>query len=155
MKIYTDGSCSGNGNAENTGGFSVVIVDDDDNLVETYSRSSKNTTNNREELKAILYAFLRFGTKGENISTIYSDSSYSINTYTTWMFGWAKNDWVKSDKKTPENLDIIKEFYTHWQKGYRIHMRHVRGHAENKWNNIADKLAVQATNGKEERYVAK
>ena len=57
MIIYVDGSCLGNGKNENTGGFGVVILDDDENLVELYSHSSHNTTNNREELKAILYAF--------------------------------------------------------------------------------------------------
>jgi ribonuclease HI len=150
MIIYTDGSCLGNGKSENTGGFGVVILDDNENLVELYSRSSHNTTNNREDLKAILYAFLRFGTKSENISTVYSDSAYSVNTYTTWMFSWAVRDWVKSDNKPPENLDIIQAFYEHWQKGYRINLKQVRGHSTNKWNNMADKLAVKASNNKEE-----
>jgi ribonuclease HI len=38
MIIYTDGSCLGNGKSENTGGFGVVALDDDENLVELYSR---------------------------------------------------------------------------------------------------------------------
>ena len=61
MVIYTDGSCTGNGKAVNSGGFGVVVLDNHENLVYTYSKRSENTTNNREELKAILYAMLNYG----------------------------------------------------------------------------------------------
>ena len=58
------------------------------------------------------------------------------------MFGWANKGWIKSDKKTPENLDLIKAYYDWYQKGYRIELRKVKGHAGNKWNEVADKLAT-------------
>ena len=66
MIIYTDGSCLGNGKAVNSGGFGVVVLDNKENLLYTYSKRSENTTNNREELKAILYAMLNHGVKTEN-----------------------------------------------------------------------------------------
>lgn len=34
MKVYTDGACSGN---PGPGGLGVVVVDDNENIIETYS----------------------------------------------------------------------------------------------------------------------
>ena len=57
ITIYVDGACSGNGKENSKGGFGVVIVDKDNDIVlKKYQEFSKNTTNNREELKAIIYA---------------------------------------------------------------------------------------------------
>jgi ribonuclease HI len=38
MIIYTDGSCLGNGKEHNIGGFGVVVLDNNENLVYTYSK---------------------------------------------------------------------------------------------------------------------
>ena len=141
MICYTDGACSGN---PGPGGFAVVSLNDDYELITTYSKHDENTTNNRMELKAILYCLIKFG-KEEN-TIVYSDSAYSVNTFNDWMFRWANNNWIKSDKKTPENLDIIKAYYDLWQQGYRINLQKVKGHAGDKYNEMADKLAVEAKN---------
>ena len=108
---------------------------------------TNTTTNNEQELKAILYAFLKYGVKPDTnnfaqIPIIYSDSAYAINCLTQWCFGWAKNGWIKSDKKVPENLELIKAFYDRWQEGYRIEFRKVKGHQDNHYNNLADLLAT-------------
>lgn len=138
MIIYTDGSCQKN---PGPGGFGVVVLDDNENLIQQYSERCENTTNNREELKAILWAFLKYGNK-ENQIIIYSDSAYCVNTLTNWMFSWEKNNWKKSDNKTPENLDLIKPFFKHLQNGFFINLRKIKGHAGNKWNEMADQLAT-------------
>lgn len=142
MIIYTDGSCNYN---PGPGGFGVVVLDDNENLILTHSERSQNTTNNREELKAILWAFLRYGVSaaaGDTPPIVYSDSAYSVNTFTNWMFSWEKKGWLKSDNKVPENLDLIKPFFQYWQKGYRINLQKVKGHAGNQWNKLADQLAT-------------
>ena len=151
MTIYTDGSAHPN---PGPGGFGVVVLDKDKNLcnnnyqlVEVYSKQFKKTTNNEMELKAILYSFLNYGININNkefveIPVVYSDSAYAVNTFNDWMFKWANNTWVKSDKKTPENLDLIKAYYEWYQKGYRIELRKVKGHAGNIYNELADKLAT-------------
>ena len=134
MIIFTDGSSKGN---PGPGGFGVVVLDDNENLILTHSEKSQETTNNREELKAILWAFLRYGepaAAGHTPPVVYSDSAYSVNTLTSWMFGWAKKGWLKSDNKTPENLDLIKPFFEYWQKGYRIDLKKVKGHSSNRWS---------------------
>lgn len=142
MIVYTDGACSGNGKATNSGGFGVVVLDNDENLIYNYSKLSNNTTNNREELKAILYVMLNYGSKSDDIPVVYSDSAYCVNTFNQWMFNWANNNWVKSDKKIPENLDLIQTYYEWYQKGYRIDLRKIKGHAGHKWNEMADQLAT-------------
>ena len=141
MVIYTDGSCSGNGKEINFGGFGIVVLDNDGNIITTYSKAANNTTNNREELKAILFAMLRYGKS--DCPIVYSDSAYAVNTLTNWMFNWASNGWIKAtDKRPPENLDLIQAYYEWYQKGYRIDLRKVKGHANDKWNVMADGLAT-------------
>lgn len=145
MIIYTDGSAHPN---PGPGGFGVVVLDNNENLWYTYSKQfAGKVTNNEMELKAILYAFLNHGVKEENdwnnnIPIVYSDSNYCVQTFNDWMFRWARNNWIKSDKKIPENLDLIQAYYEWYQKGYRIDLRKVKGHAGQKWNEMADGLAT-------------
>ena len=140
MIIYTDGACSKN---PGPGGFAVVVLDDNENYLTSYSEYNANTTNNREELKAILWACMKYGAATKNPPVVYSDSAYAVNVFTTWMFSWnKKNEWVKSNNKTPENLDLIIPFYKLWEQGYRIDLRLVKGHNNNPWNDMADDLAV-------------
>ena len=58
------------------------------------------------------------------------------------MFRWAANNWIKSDGKVPENLDLIKAYYEHYMAGYRIDLKKIKGHAGHEWNELADQLAT-------------
>lgn len=144
MIIYTDGSAHPN---PGPGGFGVVVLDNDENLLYTYSKQFEGkVTNNEMELKAILYTFFNHGVKindwNMNVPIVYSDSNYCVQTFNEWMFNWARNGWIKSDKKIPENLDLIQAYYEWYQKGYRIDLRKVKGHVGHKWNEMADDLAT-------------
>lgn len=147
MIIYTDGSAHPN---PGPGGFGVIVLDNDEKIQYIYNKQfeKEKVTNNQMELKAILYAFLNYGVNintnefTNNIPIVYSDSNYCVQTFNSWMFSWANNGWVKSDKKTPENLDLIKAYYDWYQKGYRIDLRKVKGHNGVKWNELADLLAT-------------
>lgn len=59
------------------------------------------------------------------------------------MYKWAKNNWLKSDNNTPENLDIIQTIY-HLKEdlNYQFILEKVAGHAGNKWNEYVDGLAT-------------
>jgi ribonuclease HI len=139
MEFYVDGACSGNGSANAKGGFGVLGVEDD-KIVLAYSKRNEGTTNNREELRAILYVVIKYGYLNP---TIHTDSAYAMNTLSSWMYNWARNGWLKSDNKTPENLDLIKAYYDFIQeKGYKINFIKVKGHSNNKYNNIVDNLAT-------------
>ena len=151
LEIYTDGSAHPN---PGPGGFGVIVLDKDKNfgynnykVVEVYTKQFNKTTNNEQELKALLYVFLNYGVNINNrefteIPIVYSDSAYAINTFENWMFNWARNGWRKSDKKIPENLEIIQAYYDWYQKGYRIDLRKIKGHSDNYYNNLADLLAT-------------
>ena len=65
------------------------------------------------------------------------------------MFRWANNNWIKSDKKVPENLDLIQAYFNHYQNGYRIDLKKIKGHAGNKWNELADQLATGSITAEE------
>lgn len=145
MTIYTDGACSGN---PGRGGFGVVVVDEYGTELERHSEFSEKTTNNREELKAILWAFMKYGVTSdewEQAPIVYSDSAYAVNTLTNWMFNWYHHNWVKANKQTPENLDLIKPYFERWMQGYRIDLRKIKGHNGNEWNELADQLATGKT----------
>lgn len=161
MIIYTDGSAHPN---PGPGGYGVVVLDNNENLLYNYSRQYKRekVTNNEMEIKAILYSFLNYGVNINNpllsfnncdIPIVYSDSNYCIQTFNTWIFSWVKNNWIKSDKKQPENLDLIKAYYDWYQKGYRIDLRKVKGHSNNKWNQMADDLATGKIKGMNNGYL--
>lgn len=135
---YTDGSAHPN---PGFGGFGVVTVENN-KIINTYSKACKYTTNNAEEMKAILWAACDAIQRGIP-AVIYSDSAYAINTFTNWMFSWERNGWLKSDGKVPENLELVKSFFN-LQKTYSIQLIKVRGHAGNEFNEIADKLATSA-----------
>lgn len=139
MVFYTDGSAHPN---PGPGGFGVVIVDPKGEVIETYAKHCDNTTNNAEEMKAILYAAYRARLAGES-AIIYSDSAYAINTFTNWMYSWERNNWTKSDGKVPENLDLVKAFFD-LSKTMDINFIKVKGHKGNKYNELADKLATSA-----------
>ena len=139
MVFYTDGSAHPN---PGPGGFGVVTVDPKGEVIETYAKHCDNTTNNAEEMKAILYAACRARLAGES-AIIYSDSAYAINTFTNWMYSWERNNWIKSDGKVPENLDLVKAFFD-LSKTMDINFIKVKGHKGNKYNELADKLATSA-----------
>ena len=139
MVFYTDGSAHPN---PGPGGFGVVTVDPKGEVIETYAKHCDNTTNNAEEMKAILYAEYRARLAGES-AVIYSDSAYAINTFTNWMYSWERNNWTKSDGKVPENLDLVKAFFD-LSKTMDINFIKVKGHKGNKYNELADKLATSA-----------
>ena len=138
MVQYTDGSAHPN---PGPGGFGVVIVDETTaEIIATYAKSSQKTTNNAEEMKAIIFAVCDAAKRGVP-AIIYSDSAYAINTFTNWMFSWERNGWVKSDGKVPENLELVKAFFE-LNKKYKITLNKVKGHVGDKYNEMADKLAT-------------
>lgn len=145
MIIYVDGSCPSNGRKDNSGGgFGVVCLSDNKTPIYFYSKRCKTpTTNNREEMKAIVFSLLRFGYENTT-PTVYSDSAYCINTFNDWMYRWKKNNWLLTGSKKPtppENLDLVKLYYNYINKGYKINLQKVKGHSGVEWNELADKLA--------------
>lgn len=152
MDIYVDGSASPN---PGKGGFGVVVINENNEIETCYAHYEDETTNNRQELKAILYTLIRWGEKlsdlnwHDSIPVVYSDSSYAVNTFNNWMFSWKNNGWKKSDNQIPENLDLIEAYYNLYENGYRIDLRKIKGHAGELGNELADRLATRKMTVKE------
>lgn len=141
ITFYVDGACKGN---PGPGGHGVVIIEDD-KVKYNYAHYCDDTTNNREELKAILHAFklacefFRFETV-----IIYSDSAYCVNMINDWIWGWAKNDWKNSKKKTVENIDLVQKIFNYLNmEFFPCQVMKVAGHNGVAGNELADALASQ------------
>ena len=137
FKIYTDGACSGN---PGPGGWGAVIFDNDNNQT-NISGKEKNTTNNRMEILAAIMALKKI--KSNSQITIYTDSTYVKNGITEWMFNWKKNDWKTASKKLVKNKDLWIKLDKLCEKN-KVSWKWVKGHATNKYNNLADQLATLA-----------
>lgn len=147
IKYYVDGACQKNGTPQAVGGFGMICLQDDTIIYQQQKFFTENVTNNRMELEGILCAIKHIHEnkydQNFTIPTIYSDSAYSVNTINDWMYRWANNNWIKSDKKIPENLDLIQTIYNLKENlGYKFYLEKVKGHSLDKWNNYVDGLAT-------------
>ena len=135
--IYTDGACSGN---PGPGGWGAVIFDNE-NKQKNISGSEENTTNNRMELSAAIMALQEVNTNSE--ITIYTDSTYVKNGITEWVLKWKENGWKNSNKEPVKNKDLWEKLDNLCEQN-TINWKWVKGHASNKYNNLADELATKA-----------
>lgn len=119
--VYTDGSCLKNPGGP--GGYAFIVINDDNEI--HYSEGCKETTNNREELKAVIES-LDFII---NDCIIYTDSQYVINC--------ANGKW-----KRKVNLDLWDKFDT-MSKNKSIKFEWVKGHNGDSYNEKVDKMAKE------------
>jgi len=142
MKIFVDGSCIGNGSNNSSGGYGVVIFDNENNYISHYSHYEKNTTNNIQELKSLIYSFTIAYQYPSKSFIIYSDSSYGIQVFESWSKNWERNNWRKSDGQIIKNLELIKEGYQLYKQLNNISLVKVKGHNDIIGNEMADALAT-------------
>lgn len=110
LRIYTDGACSGN---PGPGGYGVVgLIQVYDHIFFTFFNRERceNTTNNREELKAIISA-IDTAQSLPFVYNIFSDSAYCVNLIKDWMWSWEKSNWRNSKNEEVKNLDLVKNLY--------------------------------------------
>ena len=124
VTIYTDGSCLVN---PGPGGWGAIVFHGAGEPVQL-SGNEAETTNNRMELMAAIKG-LEATPIGASVA-LYSDSGYLVNTMT-------KNWKRRVNHDLWEQLDALA--------GQRqVDWAWVRGHAGNRWNEAADRLAVSA-----------
>lgn len=137
--IYIDGSAHPN---PGPGGFAVVELNENNQVVFCHQEQVNSTTNNAMELSAALYALVKYGKKDFLIPTVYCDSMYTINTLTNWKKSWKNNGWKRPGNKPVENLQLIQNYDKIEEKGYKINLVYVKGHDNILGNEIADRLAT-------------
>ena len=143
IEMYTDGSAKSNGSTNNCGGWGLVVMRDGA-IIGLYNQCGFNTTNNREEIKAVLKAFELAQTKYKDEECIiYSDSLYVVNICNDWIYKWASNNWLNSKKQTVENLDLVKKLYKYLNIDFfNCQIVKCAGHANILGNELADALAT-------------
>lgn len=138
---YTDGSCSPN---PGPGGF-AVIKDAKPVIV----GSEEVSTNIRMEGKAMIAALK--DAAGQECQ-IYSDSEFWVNVITKWGKSWEANGWKKKGGDI-KNLELVQEAHNLYLKS-KAELIWVRGHVGNISNELADKWANKAREGKLDGYLA-
>lgn len=130
--IYTDGSCRAN----KKGGVGIVLLKNGEKISEG-NYSYEDVTNNIMELNAIKIALKSVISEIDSLEII-TDSEYAIGCITnpTWH-----------PKKNVALIGQIKELLVKTQKLVKtpIKITHIKGHSTDKWNNLADKLATEAS----------
>lgn len=142
VTIYTDGSAKGN---PGNGGYGAVIIytnDKGETVEKTISGGYPDTTNNRMEITAAIKA-LQVLTIPCKVK-VYSDSQYLVNTFNKrWINNWKRNGWKTANGNDVKNKDLW-EVMLSLTKYHKVKFEWVKGHAENKYNELCDKLATSA-----------
>lgn len=149
--IYTDGACSQNGTWK--GGWACIVIDSESNeVIHTATGSEDNTTNNIMELMAFKAALEYCGESSIGIEKyiIHSDSAYILNCFEQkWYLNWRKNGWRNAKKEPVANKELWIQILGYYEllelEGIDIKLVKVKGHSGNKYNELADKLAVEAS----------
>ncbi len=127
---YTDGACSGNPGA----GAWAYRLEWPDGTIDEAAGGETLTTNNREELKAVREALLRFRAR------VGADPDWRIviRTDSLGVINWLKGSW-----KRKKNLDLFPDIDPLVDS--RVRFEHVRGHSGEPGNERVDSLAVGET----------
>jgi len=135
VTIYTDGAASGN---PGPGGFGVVLISGKHRR--EISGGYRLTTNNRMELLAVITGLEALKKTGCNV-VVYTDSRYVADAVEKgWVFQWESKGFRK--KKNPDLwIRFLKVFRKHSARFVWI-----KGHTDNRENNLCDKMAVEAYN---------
>jgi ribonuclease HI len=139
--IYCDGGCRGNAKENNIGGYGAVLSYKG-HVKEIYA-GERNTTNNIQELKGAINALKALKTTNLPVR-VHCDSAYVVNGITSWVNGWKKKNWRKSDGKIVENLELWKELDSLTNMQSDIQFIKVKGHSGVELNELADQLANKA-----------
>ena len=134
--IYTDGACSGN---PGPGGWGAVLLCPPH--LKEISGFSPSSTNNIMELTAAIEA-LKLVKEGYEVE-IFTDSKYVMDGITSWVINWKKNNWINSTKKPVKNKELWQEL-DRLNLLYKPSWKWVKGHSGDKYNDLADQLAVEA-----------
>lgn len=137
-QVYTDGACQNNqAPGGQPGGWACVFVGGP-----SYAGYDAKTTNNRMELTAAIEA-LKHTEMGAHVK-IFSDSAYVVNAFLqNWFSGWERRGWKNVKGQPVENQELWRELH-HLASERRVTWIKVKGHAGNHYNEMADRLAVEA-----------
>lgn len=102
------------------------------------------TTNNKMEMVAVLKALER-APRGADIEIV-SDSTYVVKGMTIWLPRWKEKGW-RAGGKPIRNCDLwqLLDQAVILRRPSKVSFRWVRGHTGHDFNELADKLAKEAS----------
>ncbi len=132
--MYTDGACLGN---PGPGGWAWAVPGGS-----FASGPAPATTNQRMEIQAALEAVRAL----EGQLVVVSDSTYVVNCFRDrWWEGWLARGWMNKAKKPVANRDLWEPLIEAVRaEPNRIAFRWVKGHGGDPFNDLVDRLAVEA-----------
>jgi ribonuclease HI/uncharacterized phage-like protein YoqJ len=132
--VYTDGACLGN---PGPGGWAWAVPGG-----RFASGAAPATTNQRMEIQAALEAVRAL----EGPLVVVSDSTYVVNCFRDrWWEGWLRRGWTNTAKKPVANRDLWEPLIAEVRADpTRIAFRWVKGHSDDPFNDLVDRLAVEA-----------
>ncbi len=141
--VYTDGSCLGN---PGRGGWAWAVPEG------PYASGAEGrTTNQRMEIRAVIEALRALTAPGGPVPPaapveVVSDSTYVVNCFRQrWWEGWHRRAWRNTAGKPVANRDLWEPlFELALDPGRRVDFRWVKGHSGDPWNDLVDRLAVDA-----------
>ncbi len=144
--IFTDGAAPNNQNGCKHGGFGVVVLNDKQEVLETYkvrvepSEGMTTTTNVRCEMLAVIKAL----EMAEPQDIIHTDNEMIARGYNEWLTGWKLRGWKSANKKPVANRDLWLPIDKLKQEKPEVVVKWVRGHDGIYGNELADTLATEA-----------
>jgi len=137
INIYTDGACSNN---PGPGGWGAVLIYKGNE--KRISGFEPESTNNRMEMTAVIKALEML--REPCSVTLHTDSAYIHDAFAKrWIDNWQTNGWKTTNKKPVENKDLWERILS-LAAPNRMTWRKVKGHSDDKYNNICDELATKA-----------
>ncbi len=137
-RVYTDGSCLGN---PGRGGWAWAVPDG-----AFASGADPRTTNQRMEITAALEAIRALAGPGAAALEVVSDSTYVVNCFRDrWWAGWRRRGWRNSRGEPVANRDLWEPLLDIALEGpVPVTFAWVKGHSGDRWNDMVDRLAVDA-----------
>lgn len=140
VTIHTDGCCL---YPERVGGCAWITRDEQTGQIVRRRKRSRNTTNNRMELHAVIEALSALPSPTR--VHLRTDSLYVAKGLSEWLNGWKANDWhTLGGKRRPVKNRILWEALDQLLNQHLVSVEWVRGHAGDQWNEECDRLAHQA-----------
>jgi ribonuclease HI len=140
-QIFTDGASSPDGR----GGWAYVVVKNGAEIEHQHG-SAFGVTHQRMEIRAVAEALFAF--PRDVPVEVVGDSGYTIDCFVKeWYVKWEQNGWRNSSGKLVANRDEWERVLAALRaRSAKTSWDRVRGHGKGKhpWNDLADKLAVEA-----------
>ena len=175
IEIYTDGSSLRNPGAAGCAYIIRYWIDKDDSSMPEIkeiegSKGFRLSTNNRMELMAAIFGIktimekLDEGVIPESAQiNLYSDSDYLVKALSqNWAVRWMANNWMTSTYNGKQATAVKNKDL--WEQIIRLQeelrsrkiilaVTHVNGHSGHEFNERADKLAVAASSGTDDKMI--